>query len=76
MITNTAATSKVYSLQHYMWATYGFIRGIVSASKVGNAFCTPKWTTLIIKTIDNFCSSDLLPSTLKSPHHKISQQVG
>lgn len=74
-ILEAVATSKFYPLQHFMWATFGFIRSIVTANKVGSAFCTPKWTNLIIEIMDSFTSSsDALLPTLSS-HKKITQQV-
>lgn len=58
-----------------MWATHGFVRGIVTSTEIGNAFCTPRGAAIIMSIIN--CSSSLtfLPSTVSLFHQQITQQV-
>lgn len=66
--------SGVYSIQHYMWATFGFLRGIATSTDIGSAFCTPLWAKLIMNMVDNF-SSPLDEASRPVKNCDVTQQV-
>ena len=39
--------------QHKHWATLGFIRGISTPSRAGQAFCSIQWITLLFSIIES-----------------------